>query len=78
MELNKRTITVVINALKIARDTSQIAFSKNLLNTRIPGACPNPVILENQAILIDSLEEYEKLINDFQELLTRQNSQSES
>lgn len=73
MELNKRTLKTLIGALQIAKETTTIAYSKNLLNSKLGITPAVPVFLETQATLIDSLEEYEKLINDFQELLTRQN-----
>lgn len=75
MELNKRTLKILIGALQIAKETTSIAYSKNLLNSKLGINPAVPVFLETQATLIDSLEEYEKLINDFQELLSRQNDQ---
>lgn len=76
MELNIRTITILINALKIAKEISQITYSEKILNTLVPGSQPNRVFLKNQTVLIESLEEYEKLIDDFRELLTKQRNLS--
>ena len=76
MELNRRTLKTLINALQIAKETTNIAYSQNLLTSKLGGVPSVPVVLETQAILIDSLDEYEKLIDDFTELLTRQ-TQSE-
>lgn len=76
MELNIRTITILINALKIAKEISQITYSEKILNTLVPGSQPNRVFLKNQTVLIESLEEYEKLIDDFRGLLTKQRNLS--
>lgn len=74
MELNKKTIKAIINALVIAKETTQIAYSKQQLNCRLasPGSSLDPFFLENQTNMVSTIDEYDKLINDFRELNSRQ------
>jgi len=74
MEMNKKTIKTIINALQIAKEVTQISYSENQLKCRLtsPGSSNDPFFLENQTDMIDSIEDYEKLIGDFRELATRQ------
>lgn len=74
MELNKKTINTIINALVIAKETTQIAYSKKQLDCRLtaPGFANDPMFLENQTNMISTIDDYDKLINDFRELNSRQ------
>jgi hypothetical protein len=74
MELNKKTIKTIINALQIAKEVTQISYSDNQLKCRLssPGSSNDPFFLENQSNMICSIDEYEKLIDDFRELNSRQ------
>lgn len=74
MDLNLRTIKTLTKALQIAKESTQIAFSRNQLECRINGPIKTEEYLEKQSVLIDSLEEYETLIEQFQELETRTNN----
>lgn len=75
MEPNLKTIKTLLKALHIAKESTQIAFSKNQLECRISGPSKTEEYLEKQTDLIDSLEEYEALIDQFQELETRQRNE---
>lgn len=72
MNLNLNTLKTLIKALQIAKESTQIAFSTNQLECRIHGPSKTEEYLEKQSVLIDSLDEYEKLIDQLQELETRQ------
>lgn len=77
MELNKKTIKTVIKALVIAKESTQIAFSTNQLHERINCQTNTDRYMETQAQLIDSIDDYEKLIGDFRELAKRQDYQQD-
>lgn len=72
MELNKKTIKTILKALVIAKESTQIAFSSNQLHERINCQTDTDKYMETQSQLIDSIDNYEKLIGDFRELDTRQ------
>lgn len=74
MELNKKTIKTIINALQIAKEVTQISYSENQLKCRLtsPGSSNDPFFLENQTDMIESIEDYQRVLNVFQELATRQ------
>lgn len=74
MELNKKTLKTVINALVIAKEATQIAYSKQQLNSRLAsvGSALDPFFLENQTNMIESIDDYDKVLLDFRELASRQ------
>ncbi len=75
MELNKKTIKNIVRALRIAKHTVTIEYSKAEFRANIigpPGGLLSPY-LEVQTSMIDLIDEFEKLERDFQELANRQN-----
>lgn len=72
IEFNLKTIQALINALVIASATTQQRYSQDQINARLSiNEQAGPVYLESQATLIDTIEEYEKLLSQFRELETR-------
>jgi len=72
MDLNIKTINTLMKALQIAKESTQIAFSTNQLDCRIRNPKMAGNYLEQQSILIDAIDDYERLIDQMQELRTRQ------
>ncbi len=72
MDLNIKTIKTIMKALVIAKESTQIAFSTNQLDCRIKNPEMAGDYLEQQSILIDSIDDYEKLLDQMRELLSRQ------
>ncbi len=79
MELNKRTIVTVLKAIKIAKHTVTMEFSKSELQISLKGIENTGKIpfLESQVSMIDMIDEFEKLERNFQELANRQNYQQD-
>jgi len=74
MELNKRTIVTILKAIKIAKHTVTMEFSKSELQISLKGLenTGKMSFLESQVSMIDMIDELEKLERDFQELSNRQ------
>lgn len=74
MELNKKTINTVMKALRIAKHTVTMEYSKTEFRANIVGP-PNGLLfpyLELQTSMIDIIEEFEKLEKDFQLLAMKE------
>ncbi len=71
VELNLRTIQALIKALSIASAVTEEKWKKDRDNAKFVKGQEVPVYLANQATLIDSIEEYHKLLDEFQILESR-------
>ena len=72
MELNTKAIKILINALIIAKEATQIKYSQQQIDTRLTPLLPGAaMMLGGQATLIDSIDEYDMLLAQMRELESR-------
>lgn len=69
--MNLKTIKIVLDALHIAKEHAQIAFSSNQLDCRINKPDMPDEYLARQSIIIDSIDDYEQTIGLFETLRER-------
>lgn len=72
MELNKKAMHTILRALKIAKEITQIEFSKNQVSCRVNSPEMTEEYLSKQSVLIDSMDDFEKMIEQFEVLQSRQ------
>ncbi len=72
MELNKKAIHTILRALKIAKEITQIEFSKNQVSWRVNPPEMTEEYLSKQSVLIDSMDDFEKMIEQVEVLQSRQ------
>lgn len=71
MELNRKAIHTILRALKIAKEITQIEFSKNQVSCRVNSPEMTKEYLSKRSVLIDSMDDFEKMIELFEVLRSR-------
>lgn len=72
MELNLKTIRILINALVVAKETTQLRYSQQQIENRVMNTQPvSPVFLENQATMLGTIDDYDSILLQMRELESR-------